>query len=77
VTSTQWAYVATPEKALLDLIYLIPDADNPDYIHTLRLQKLDQLDTQRLIAFVDRIDKPKLQRVLPCIMQVIETELAE
>ena len=77
VTKTQWAYVATPEKALLDLIYLTPDADNADYIRALRLQNLDQLDTGRLRACVEQVGKPKLVRALPHILQVVEEELTE
>lgn len=77
VTQTQWAYMATPEKALLDLIYLTPDADNAGYIRALRLQNLDQLDIERLIAYVYRADKPKLKRALPHILQVVEEELTE
>jgi predicted transcriptional regulator of viral defense system len=77
VTKTQWAYVATPEKALLDLIYLTPDADSADYIRELRLQNLDQLDTGRLRACVERVGKPKLKRALPHILQSVEEELTE
>ena len=54
VTHTQWAYMATPEKALLDLIYLTPDADSEGYIRALRLQNLDQIDSERLTNYVDR-----------------------
>jgi predicted transcriptional regulator of viral defense system len=75
VTQTQWAYVATPEKALLDLIYLTPGADSTEYITALRLQNLDQLDVERLSAYVERVSKPKLQRALPHILQVVEEEL--
>ena len=75
VTQTQWAYMATPEKALLDLIYLTPDSDNEQYIRALRLQNLDQLNVDQLATFVERINKPKLKRALPHIMQVIEEEL--
>jgi hypothetical protein len=32
----QSAFVATPEKALLDLVYLTPGADDPDYLAELR-----------------------------------------
>ncbi len=77
VTKTQWAYVATPEKALLDLIYLTPDADNADYIRALRLQNLDQLDTGQLRACAEQVGKPKLKRALPHILQVVEEELTE
>jgi predicted transcriptional regulator of viral defense system len=75
VTQTQWAYVATPEKALLDLIYLTPDADSPEYITALRLQNLDQLNVDRLRAYVQRVSKPKLERALSPILQAVEEEL--
>lgn len=74
VTSTQWAYVATAEKALLDLLYLTPDGDRPEYIRSLRLQNLDQLNLERLQQYVDQFGKPKLQRSLPHILQVVEEE---
>lgn len=77
VTQTQWAYMATPEKALLDLIYLTPGADKEGYIWALRLQNLDQLDIERLTAYVERIKKPKLKRALPSIVHIIEEELTE
>jgi predicted transcriptional regulator of viral defense system len=77
VTQTQWAYMATPEKALLDLIYLTPNADSEGYIRALRLQNLDQLDIERLTTYVERINKPKLKRALPSITHVIEEELTE
>jgi predicted transcriptional regulator of viral defense system len=77
VTQTQWAYVATPEKALLDLIYLTPDADSEGYIRALRLQNLDQLDVEQLAAYVERANKPKLKRAFSYILQVVEEELTE
>ena len=40
--------MVTPEKALLDLIYLTSGADSEGYIRALRLQNLDQLDIERL-----------------------------
>ena len=69
--------MATPEKALLDLIYLTPGADSEGYIRTLRLQNLDQLDVERLTTYVERINKPKPKRALPYIVQIIEEELTE
>jgi predicted transcriptional regulator of viral defense system len=77
VTEMQWAYLATPEKALLDLIYLTPKADSEGYIRALRLQNLDQLNVERLRAYVQRADKPKLKRALIHILQVVEEELTE
>ncbi len=77
VTATQWAYMATPEKALLDLIYLTPKAESAGYIQALRLQNLDQLDLERLTTYVDRADDAKLKRALPHILQMVEEELIE
>lgn len=75
VTQTQWAYMATPEKALLDLIYLTPKADSEGYIRALRLQNLDQLDVERLTTYVERAARPKLRGALGHILQLIEEEL--
>ena len=44
----QKAFVATPEKAVLDLIYLQSGGDSPDYLRELRLQNLDRLDVEEL-----------------------------
>jgi predicted transcriptional regulator of viral defense system len=77
VNQKQWAYLAAPEKALLDLIYLTPEADSEEYIRALRLQNLDQLNVDRLQTYVQRVGKPKLQRALIHIVQVVEEELTE
>ena len=58
----QSAFVATPEKALLDLIHLQPGGDSLAYLRELRLQHLDRLDWERLASFVQRMGSPKLQR---------------
>lgn len=77
MTQTQWAYIATPEKALLDLIYLTPEADSEAYIRALRLQNLEQINVERLSGYVEWADKPKLKRALAHIRQVIEEELTD
>ena len=77
VTQTQWAFMATPEKALLDLIYLTPHADSAAYLYALRLQNLDQLNTQRLTTYVERANKPKLKRALTHILALVEAEQTE
>ena len=40
VAARQFAFVASPEKALLDLVYLTPGADSQDYLRELRLREL-------------------------------------
>jgi predicted transcriptional regulator of viral defense system len=68
----QTAFIATPEKALLDLIYLQPGGDSPDYLNQLRLQNLDQLDLNQAHAHT-----PKLQRAVSYIMELANTEAME
>jgi predicted transcriptional regulator of viral defense system len=62
VTSGQFAFVASPEKALMDLIYLTPGADSPEYLRELRLQNPDALNTANMIQLAQRSGKPKLMR---------------
>jgi predicted transcriptional regulator of viral defense system len=62
VAPRQFAFVASPEKALLDLIYRTPGADSPEYIGELRLQNLEAMDIPKLIAMAERSGRPKLIR---------------
>ena len=69
VSSGQHALVATPEKALLDWVYLQPAADRPDYLRELRLHVtpvgvagLQGLDLDQLERLAGRARSPKLQR---------------
>jgi predicted transcriptional regulator of viral defense system len=73
----QEAFLATPEKALLDLIYLTPDADNPDYLQELRLQHLDRLDLAELHRQAEEMGKPKLLRAAERIERLAEIEAEE
>ncbi len=76
VADAQEAFLATPEKALLDLIYLTPDADSPDYLQELRLQHLDRLDLPELHRQAEAMGKPKLLRAAEEIerLAIIEAE---
>lgn len=44
VDTDQFVYLARPEKALLDLIYLTKQGHSPAFLEALRLQNCDQLD---------------------------------
>lgn len=59
----QQAFVAMPEKALLDLAHLTPQADSPNYLSQLRLQNMELLNLARLNEFAERAQKPKWRRV--------------
>ena len=73
----QRAFVATPEKALLDLVYLTPGADSPDYLAELRLQRLDRLDLETLQREAELFNKPKLRRAAAVVAELARAEAQE
>lgn len=73
----QRAFVATPEKALLDLVYLQPAGDDPTYLAELRLQNLDRLDLDRLAELAEQSGSPKLQRAARQIAALAAVEAKE
>jgi predicted transcriptional regulator of viral defense system len=77
LANNQYAYVAFPEKALLDFIYLRKGGDSADFIQSLRLQNLEQLDLDRLTRFTRLFNKPKLYRAATFIAQLVRAEVAE
>ena len=74
---SQQALVATPEKALLDLVYLQPGGDAPTYIHELRLQNLERLDLDELHHQAEIFNTPKLRRAVETIIRLAQTEKQE
>jgi hypothetical protein len=73
----QHAFLATPEKALLDLIHLEPGSDSPEYLRELRLQNLGQLNLDNLRRMAREIGTPKMRRVVKQISDFTETESEE
>lgn len=73
----QEAFVATPEKALLDLLYLEPDADTEEYLNELRLQHLETLDLGELHRLAEQFGKPKLLRAAERVARMAEQEAVE
>ncbi len=77
IMPNQYAYIAYPEKALLDLLYLRKGSDSPAFLQELRLQNLEQLDFERLQQFVEQFNKPKLRRAAAVVAELVEAEAAE
>jgi predicted transcriptional regulator of viral defense system len=73
----QQAFVATPEKALLDLVYLQPGGDKPDYLRELRLQHLEHLDLEVLQHQANLANSPKLHRAAAIIADLARAEALE
>lgn len=72
--SNQRAFIASPEKALLDLVYLQPGGDSEDYLRALRLQALDQMDIGQLHQLASETGKPKLLHAVQVINRIVEEE---
>ena len=74
VSADQEVYIASPEKALLDLVYLRTGGDEISYLRSLRLQNLDQISPTALREFAERSDSPKLERAADHILKIAEKE---
>lgn len=70
----QWAFIATPEKALLDLIYLHPGADSSAYLQELRLQNVDRLNLDELRRLAEASGMPKLKRAVRRLAELVRSE---
>lgn len=77
VGEDQQAFVATPEKALLDLVHLQPGGDEPEYLRQLRLQNLERLDLDRLQGQAARTASPKLCRAAEHVIELANAEAEE
>lgn len=73
----QRAFVASPEKALLDLIYLQAGADSPDYLRELRLQHLDRLNLEELQCLAHSAGGAKLRRASVIVADLARSEALE
>ena len=73
----QQAFVAWPEKALLDLIHLQKGGESPNYVDSLRLQNLERLSLERLQAFAERSRRPKWLRAVGVIRELVARESEE
>lgn len=74
LTRGQDALLAEPEKALLDLIYLTPGGDDIEYLRSLRLEQLDQIEPERLQRFVRRWNRPRIGRAAEHILWLREEQ---
>jgi hypothetical protein len=75
--SRQEAFVATPEKALLDLVYLTAGAEDYGFLKELRLQNLEKLDADKLLRLAEMSGSPKLRLAGNRIVQFMADEAGE
>jgi hypothetical protein len=74
---SQQALVATPEKALLDLVYLQPGGETTNYLQELRLQNLEKMDIDELNRQAGLFNLPKMHRAVRVISDLVQNEIQE
>ena len=65
-------FIASPEKGLLDLIYLTPQSDSTEYLQELRMQNTDKINTGILKSFAKKFKTPKINRATENIIKLFE-----
>jgi len=70
----QNAYVALPEKALLDLAYLHSGGDSLAYLRGLRLQNLEQINLTSVRKLAQEFDSHKIERAAENIIKILREE---
>lgn len=71
--NNQTAFIAFPEKALLDLIYLNNIKASNDYLQELRLQNTENFDLNKLIQYAEKFKKPGILKSAEVIQKYIKT----
>ena len=71
LSGRQDAFVANAEKALLDLVYLTPRGDSPEFLGELRLQNMDVINLKNLLKVARSTESPKLQRAALNIRSIV------
>ena len=77
LSATEFAFVAKPEKALLDLVYLTPQGDSLEYFTELRLQNLQLLEITELLRQAELFGRPKIHRAVAMLEGLILDQAKE
>ncbi|MDI6755713.1 MAG: hypothetical protein QME78_15115 [Thermodesulfobacteriota bacterium] len=70
ISGGQPVFLALPEKALLDLLYLTPGSDSPAYLEELRFEPADRFDWHTLRMHAEQIRSRKLKRAVELISRL-------
>jgi len=74
LTGGDSVFIASPEKALLDLIYLTPGGDDLEYLRGLRIQNPDRLDMEQLRKEAESVGSAKLCRAVERVVCLLGQE---
>jgi len=70
----QIALIATPEKALVDLLYLTPNSNQINYLNELRITLMPQLNMEHLDKVVEQSGSDKVRRAVSKLKYLSKTE---
>lgn len=77
VAARQFAFVAHPEKALLDLVHLTAGGDSTAFLASLRLQNPEAMNPETLLELATRSEKPKWMRAARRAVAMLADERGE
>lgn len=69
----QTAFIASPEKALLDLLYLKRVRLSMDFLRELRLQNVEKINFDKLCEYAARFKKPAISNSVGLIGEYMNT----
>ncbi len=72
IAPDQQVLMASPSKALVDLLYLTPHSDNPGYLRELRLHEPEGFNREALGAMVEKLGSSKVERAIRQVVQLWE-----
>ncbi|OGS22919.1 MAG: hypothetical protein A2252_07520 [Elusimicrobia bacterium RIFOXYA2_FULL_39_19] len=67
----QTAFIAAPEKALLDYFYLKGMNISLEYLKELRLQNVEKINLKRLFEFADKFKRPGITKIAEILKKYI------
>ena len=70
----QSIFIASPEKSLMDLIYLTPGSQSVDYLQELRLQNMESLDMNMMMRKAEDSGSPKMLAAVKILDRITQTE---
>jgi len=70
----QTALIATPEKALVDLLYLTPGSDHTNYLSELRITLDTHLNMEQLDKITEQSGSDKVRRAVTKLKEMSKTE---
>jgi hypothetical protein len=70
----QTAFMAKPEKALLDLIYLRPGNISMPFLEEMRFQNMQMIDIHTLELYAKKFNKPKITKAVRMIVEYLRND---